>query len=293
MSVQSTKTGSNQSTPGQTGDGTDASATGAKAKKRFRAIFVSDVHLGTASCKADRLVNFLDCHDTETLYLVGDIIDGWALQRSIYWTVAQTDVVRSIIRKARQGTRVVYVPGNHDEFLRDYAGTDLLGIELRLEAVHETADGRRLLVIHGDQFDGPVRYGRMTRWLGTGAYKAGLRANDFVAWLCRVTGRDYWSFSGYLKRNVGQASQFIKSFEAWAAHEAARRGFDGVVCGHIHHSALHAIGDVLYANDGDWVETCTALVEDETDGLRLVRWTRPNAVSAAPGHGPETPCHDP
>lgn len=249
-----------------------------RPKTTYRAIFLSDVHLGTPSCKADRLVNFLECHGAETLYLVGDIIDVWALKRTLYWTGRQTDVVRTILRMARNGTRVIYVPGNHDEILRDHVDGRLLDVDLRMEATHETADGRRLLVIHGDQFDGPVRYGRFTRWLGGRAYRLSLRANDMVAWLCRVTGRDYWSFSRFLKRNVGRASKFIDSFEAWAALEAQRRGFDGVVCGHIHHPALRRIGDVLYCNDGDWVETCTALVEDQGGVLKLIQWRRPDAV---------------
>lgn len=249
--------------------------------RHYRAIFISDVHLGTPSCKADRLVNFLERHSCETLFLVGDIIDGLALKRSIFWTSAQTDVVRAVLRKARTGTRVIYVPGNHDAFLRSFGDASLLGIDLREETTHETAAGERLLVIHGDRFDGPVRYGGFVRRVGTWAYRLTLRLNDLGALWCRLTGRDYWSFSNFLKRNMGQAARFIESYETWAAREAESRGFDGVVCGHIHHPAMRRIGPVLYCNDGDWVETCTALVETEDGALFIVRWTRPDAVTAA------------
>ncbi len=253
-----------------------------------RTIFLSDVHLGTPSCKAAELLNFLQHNEAETLYLVGDIIDGIALRRSLYWNDDQTELVRTLIRRANAGTRVIYVPGNHDEGMRDFVGTSMMGIEIELEAVHVTAQGKRLLIIHGDQFDGPVRYGRFTRWLGSFSHHVSLRANDFVAWLVRQWGGEYWSFSGFLKRNVAKAAEFIDRYERWAAREAQTRGFDGVVCGHIHMPHIRQLEAATYYNDGDWVEHCTALVEDRTGTLRLVRWARPGTVLPFT-HPSETP----
>jgi UDP-2,3-diacylglucosamine pyrophosphatase LpxH len=248
-----------------------------------RTIFISDVHLGTRGCKAEDLAEFLRAHECETLYLVGDIVDGWQLKRAWYWNSAHNDVIREIQRMARAGTQVIYVPGNHDEVLRGFVDNDYGGIHLKYEDVHETADGRRLLIIHGDHFDGFVRYGRLACMIGGWAYRCTLLINDLLNWLRRRVGRDYWSLSGFLKTRIRNAARFIRKYEKAVAGEAARRGLDGVVCGHIHQAALHEIEGVVYCNCGDWVESRTALVENHDGIFTIVRWTRDRkAVHASP-----------
>ncbi len=242
---------------------------------------MSDIHLGTPGCKAELLLEFLAAHDCGTLYLVGDIVDGWRMRRRVYWRPAHEAVIAEILRRAQAGTRVVYVPGNHDEALRPYAGLDFAGVEVRMEAVHEAADGRRYLVMHGDHFDGVVMYARWLAHLGDWAYAAALAANEGLAAVRRRFGMPYWSLSAWLKRTVKNAAQYIGKFEEAVAREAEARGLDGVVCGHIHHASLRRIGRVLYANDGDWVESCTALVEDETGALSIVDWAAARQEAAA------------
>lgn len=239
-----------------------------------RTIFISDVHLGTRGCKAEDLTDFLRTHDCETLYLVGDIVDGWRLKRAWYWNSAHNDVIQEILRKARAGTRVIYVPGNHDEVLRSFVDADYGGIHLKYQDVHEMADGRRFLIVHGDDFDGFVRYGRVACMIGDWAYRSTLQLNDLMNWLRHRMGRDYWSLSAFLKTRLKNAAQFIRKYEYAVAQEAARRGLDGVVCGHIHKAALHEIEGTAYCNCGDWVESCTALVETHCGDLAIVRWTR-------------------
>lgn len=239
---------------------------------RFRTIFISDVHLGTRGCKADFLLDFLRLSESETIYLVGDIVDGWRLKRSWYWPQSHNDVVQKLLRKARKGTRVIYVPGNHDEMLRDYTGRHFGGIEVVTDTVHETADGRRLLVIHGDAFDGIVTYHRWLALAGDRGYTMMLALNTWFNRLRLRLGLPYWSLSAYLKHRVKNAVQFIDRFEQTIAAEARRRGVDGVVCGHVHHAEMREIEDVLYINDGDWVESCTALVEHLDGRLEILRW---------------------
>lgn len=249
---------------------------------RYRAIWISDVHLGTRGCKADFLLDFLKTTESDTLYLVGDIVDGWRLRRSWYWPQAHNDVVQKILRKARKGTRVVFIPGNHDEFARDYADHNFGDIEVMCEAVHVTRDGRRLLVLHGDAFDGVVKYAKWLAHLGDGAYTLALTLNHWVNVVRRRLGLPYWSLSAYLKHKVKNAVQFIDDFEQTVAEEARRQGADGIVCGHIHHAEIRQIGGVLYANDGDWVESCTALVETEDGALEVLHWLDHAMASAAP-----------
>ena len=239
---------------------------------RHHAIFLSDIHLGTRGCQADILLDFLKNNECEHLYLVGDIVDGWRLKRWWYWPQAYNDVVQKIMRKARKGTNVVYVPGNHDEAARQYCQLTFGDVRVQEEAIHETPDGRKLLVIHGDQFDGIVRYARWLAILGDWAYTTALRLNTWYNWGRRRLGLPYWSLSAYLKHRVKNAVQFIGNYEAAVASEARRRGVDGVVCGHIHHAEIRDIGGILYCNDGDWVESCTALVEDFDGRLRIVHW---------------------
>jgi len=240
--------------------------------RQYRTIWISDVHLGTRGCKADFLVDFLRYNDASTIYLVGDIIDGWRLKKSWYWPQAHNDVVQKVLRKVRKGTRVVYVPGNHDEWLRDYTMLQFGGVEVADEAVHVTADGRQLLVLHGDAFDAVVKHARWLAMLGDGAYDVTLLLNRYLNKVRRRLGYQYWSLSAYLKRRVKNAMQYIGSFADAVADEARGRGLDGVVCGHIHHAEIRDIGGVLYCNDGDWVESCSALVEHFDGRLELINW---------------------
>jgi len=238
----------------------------------FRTIWISDVHLGTRGCKADMLLDFLRDTECETLYLVGDIVDGWRLRKSWYWHQSHNDVIQKVLRKARKGTRVVYVPGNHDELLRAYTDLQFGGIAMVREAIHETADGRKLLVIHGDEFDAVVRYATSLAKLGDRAYALLLVVNHWFNWVRRHMGYPYWSLSAYLKQRVKDAVSYIGRFEALLADEARRRGLDGVVCGHIHKAEIRTIDGVLYCNDGDWVESCSALIERHDGTLEIVHW---------------------
>ncbi len=250
--------------------------------RSWRTIWISDIHLGTRDCKAAYLLDFLKHNESETLYLVGDVIDGWRLKTSWhYWDQSHNDVVQKLLRKARKGARVILVPGNHDEAFRDFAGMHFGGVEVALEAVHETADGRRLLVVHGDQFDGVVRHAKILALLGSWAYDAALRVNHWFNGARRLAGLPYWSLSAWLKHKVKNAVEFIGKFEEEMTAETRRRGLDGIVCGHIHHAEIRGAGGVLYCNDGDWVESCTALVEDFDGRLSLVRWTEERARARA------------
>ena len=243
---------------------------------RHRTIFISDTHLGTRHAKAAALADFLAHNDCDTLYLVGDIIDGWQLKRRWHWDAAHDHVVGEILRKIDGGCRVIFVPGNHDEFTRDYAGRLFGGIEIANETVHETAGGQRLLVLHGDRFDGVITTARWLAHLGDWAYGVALRGNDLLFAARKALGLPYWSLSAWLKHKVKNAVEYISRFEDAVAQEAARRGVDGVVCGHIHHAEIRMIGDVLYLNDGDWVESCSALVEDARGNMEILRWASPS-----------------
>jgi UDP-2,3-diacylglucosamine pyrophosphatase LpxH len=244
--------------------------------RRHRTIFISDTHLGTRGCKAEALADFLAHNDCATLFLVGDIVDGWQLKRRWYWTDAQSQVVAQILRKVDAGTRVIFVPGNHDEFARDYAGRLFAGVEITNEAIHETADGKRLWVLHGDRFDGVIACAKWLAHAGDWAYGMALRWNDMLFAVRKQFGLPYWSLSAWLKHKVKNAVEYISRFEEIVAREAHLRGVDGVVCGHIHHAEIRRIGDVLYLNDGDWVESCTALAEDAHGNMEILRWADPS-----------------
>jgi UDP-2,3-diacylglucosamine pyrophosphatase LpxH len=255
-------------------------------RRRYRAIWLSDTHLGTRGCKAGLLLDFLEHHDCDQLYLVGDIIDGWSLRRSWFWNEEHNRIVGEILEKGARGTRVVYVCGNHDEFLRRYLGLMFGGVQVVNEEVHVTADQKRLLVLHGDRFDVAIRHARWLSRLGSRAYELTLVVNTWFNAFRRRLGYGYWSLSAYLKHRVKNAVSFMANFEDAVLDEARRRGFDGVVCGHIHHAALREVDGTLYCNDGDWVESCTALVEHETGELEVVRWadaSRPAAAATPPG----------
>jgi UDP-2,3-diacylglucosamine pyrophosphatase LpxH len=244
----------------------------------YRTIWLSDIHLGTRGCKAEFLLDFLRCNESETLYLVGDIIDGWRLRRSWYWAQSHNDVVQKILRKARKGTHVAYIPGNHDEWLRDYTGLEFGGIALVPEAIHVTADGKRLLIIHGDAYDGVVKYARWLALLGDWAYTFALWLNNHFNHVRRWLGYPYWSLSAYLKGKVKNAVEYVGNFAEAVADEARQRGLDGVVCGHIHKAEIRHLGGILYCNDGDWVESCTALVEHWSGRLELINWVERRAL---------------
>ncbi|EWY40353.1 ser/threonine protein phosphatase [Skermanella stibiiresistens SB22] len=240
--------------------------------RHYRSIWISDVHLGTRGCQADLLLDFLRSNESEYLYLVGDIVDGWRLKRGWYWPQSHNDVVQKILRRARKGAKVFYVPGNHDEAFRDYIGLQFGGVAVVEDIVHTTADGRRFLVIHGDQFDAVVKYAKWLAHLGDSAYTALLAINTWFNHVRRKLGFTYWSVSAYLKQRVKNAVEYIGAYETALADEARRRGVDGIICGHIHSAEMRPMEGVLYCNDGDWVESCTALVEHENGRLEIINW---------------------
>lgn len=248
--------------------------TGSEPKaRRYRALFLSDVHLGTRGAQADALIEFLRFHDAEIIYLVGDIVDGWRLRQGWYWPQSHNDVVQKLLRKGRKGARIIYVPGNHDEFLRDFYGTHLGGIEVCETAIHESSDGKKYLVIHSDVFDVVVRHARWLALLGDWAYVTALGISTYLNLIRRKMGLTYWSLSAWAKLKVKNAVNFIGSFEEALASDGERRGVDGVTCGHIHHAAKRVIGDCIYINTGDWVESCTAVVEHDDGTMEVIDWS--------------------
>ncbi len=253
---------------------------------RYRTVFVSDLHLGTRGCRSDFLADFLEQVSCEKLFLVGDILDGWRLRKAWYWDVNHDRVLRSILRMAKHGTEIVYIPGNHDEMFRAWLPAVqeahqfvVAGIEMRRETTHVTAAGKRLLIMHGDEFDGVLRYAKFLAHLGDSAYTAALTLNRWFNAARRLMGYDYWSLSQWLKRQVKEAVKAVDRFETALSADAQRRGFDGVVCGHIHYAEMRMINGVLYCNTGDWVESCTALVEHGDGRLELVDWAAQNRLS--------------
>ncbi|WP_295761030.1 UDP-2,3-diacylglucosamine diphosphatase [Undibacterium sp.] len=243
-----------------------------KEVSRFRTIWISDLHLGTTGCQATRLLEFLQATESETLYLVGDIIDGWQLKRRWYWDQAHNNVVQLVLKKAKKGTNVIFVPGNHDEAVRQFIDLDFGGIKVRDELIHVTSQGKRMLVLHGDRFDGVIACAKWLAYVGDSLYTMILKFNQVLnTWRARL-GLPYWSLSQYLKLKVKNAVSYISSFENALADEARKRGLDGVICGHIHKAEIRDIDGITYCNDGDWVESLSALVEDANGALRLVSW---------------------
>ena len=240
------------------------------SEARFRTIWLSDIHLGTRGCRAEALLEFLHTHECEFLYLVGDIIDFWRLKRSPYWPQTHSDVIRRVLSMARKGTMVTFVPGNHDEYVRRFCDLQLGNILVVREAVHRTADGRLLLVLHGDEFDAVTRCHRWVAVLGDVAYELLMVLNRWFNHARRVLGFGYWSLAGYVKWKVKRAVMYVGDFERAVVREASSRGMDGVVCGHIHKAELRPIGPLLYCNTGDWVESCTALAERADGSLTLL-----------------------
>jgi UDP-2,3-diacylglucosamine pyrophosphatase LpxH len=239
---------------------------------RLRAIFLSDLHLGARTAQPARVLDFLRKHDAETIYLVGDIIDGWQLRRSWFWPRINDEIVALLLAKLRAGTRLVYLPGNHDEFMRDFYGRIFASVEVVEELVHEGADGKRYLVLHGDKFDVVVAHARWLAFLGDGAYRVTMALNGRVNRVRRAFGLTYWSLSAWAKRKVKNAVNYLGSFEMLLAAEARRTGADGVVCGHIHHAVIRDMDGVTYMNCGDWVESCTALVEHADGRFEIIAW---------------------
>jgi len=240
-----------------------------------RSIFISDVHLGTRACQADQLLEFLRVYSSDRLYLIGDIIDFWSMRRGIQWSRAQNTVIQKVLRRARHGEQIVFVPGNHDEALREYDGVVFGDIVVANEYLHETVDGRRFLLVHGDEFDQVTRYHRWVALLGDIAYDFLVRVNVWLSRLRRLLGRPgYWSLAGFAKRKVKSALQFVFDFEDSVVRAVRQRGLDGVICGHIHWATIKDVDGITYVNCGDWVDSCTAIVEHLDGRLELIDWDR-------------------
>ncbi|MXO88630.1 UDP-2,3-diacylglucosamine diphosphatase [Alteraurantiacibacter aestuarii] len=241
-------------------------------RRTFRTIWISDIHLGTKGCNAELLIDFLDNVDSETMYLVGDIIDGWRLKKKFYWPSTHNDIVWRILKRAKRGTRIVYIPGNHDEMFRQFSGLSFGGVEIRRAAFHDTADGRRLLVLHGDEFDTIMLAHRWLAFVGDALYHLMMGLNVWVNAVRQKLDLPYWSLSKMAKHKVKNAVEFISHFEEVVARAAAQRGVDGVVCGHIHTAEFRQFDKVEYWNDGDWVEGCNALVEHADGRMEILHW---------------------
>lgn len=251
------------------------------AVERVKALFISDVHLGTRGSQALPLLEFLKHYDTKTIFLVGDIIDGWRLKAGWHWPAPHNVVLQKLLRKARKGARIIYIPGNHDEFLRAYVGENFGGVEIAEEAVYELQDGRKALVLHGDKFDTVVRNMKWLAHLGDWAYDLAIFINRYLNFVRRKLGMPYWSFSAAAKAKVKRAVNFISAFEDAVVADARRQGAEVVICGHIHHAAQRQIGAICYMNCGDWVESRTAIAEHFDGRLELIRWDRAKALSEA------------
>jgi UDP-2,3-diacylglucosamine pyrophosphatase LpxH len=252
-------------------------------RRRYRTIWISDVHLGTRGCNDRMLIDFLDHVDSEYLYLVGDILDGWRMRKRFYWPERHNAIVRRVMKRAKRGTKVIYIPGNHDEMFRQFAGMNFGGVEIRRQAIHTTADDRKLLIVHGDEYDAVVLAHRWLAFLGDWAYRTMMQLNVAVNAVRRFFGMEYWSLSKLAKAKVKGAVSVITQFEEALAHEAKSKGVDGVVCGHIHTAEIRDFDGVTYYNDGDWVEGCNALVEHSDGRMELLHW--PEEIKKRQGAG--------
>lgn len=241
-------------------------------RQPIRALFISDTHMGMRGAQVGALLDFLETVEPQTIYLVGDIVDGWRLKKSWHWTPACNRVVQVLLERLRAGVRIVYVPGNHDGFLREFAALRFGGLEVRDTAVHTGADGKRYLVIHGDQYDMVVRHARWFSRLGDVSYNLALRAALAINRVRRRFGRPNWSLSAWARANVGKAAALVTRFEQALSRAAVEEGADGVICGHIHSAAMHSLYGPAYLNCGDWVEHCTALAERFDGTFELIRW---------------------
>ncbi len=261
--------------------------------RHYRTLFLSDIHLGTRGSQAELLLDFLRYNESDELFLVGDIVDGWRLKSGWYWPQAHNDVVQKLLRKVRKGARVVFVPGNHDEFAREFVGMEFGGVEVIDHVIHETADGKKFLVVHGDQFDIVVRHARWLAHLGDWAYDFAIWTNTWFNVARRRLGLPYWSFSKWAKLKVKNAVSFIGDFEVMLAGEARKRGVDGVICGHIHHAVIRDIEGITYVNTGDFVESCTAIAEHHDGRLELLHWSLLEGERAATGDETALPAAEP
>ncbi len=241
---------------------------------KVRSVFISDIHLGFKGCSADLLLDYLHHVEMDYLFLVGDIVDVWSMKKTMYWPQAHINVLRTILGKAKRGTKVIFVPGNHDEVFRDFDGAVFGNLEIHREYIHIGAGGRRMLLLHGDEFDSVVKCSPWLAKLGSTLYDVLLAINPYINWVRRKFKLPHWSLSAYLKSKAKKAVQYIGSFEDAVALAARKRGVDTVVCGHIHRAEIREIDGILYCNDGDWVESCSALVEDMNGQLRLIDWPK-------------------
>jgi UDP-2,3-diacylglucosamine pyrophosphatase LpxH len=257
--------------------------------RRYRTIFISDIHLGSRGCKADCLLDFLRHVESDYLYLVGDIVDGWRLQKKWFWPDKHAEVLNRLVARARNGTEVIYLPGNHDEVLRKLIGRNVSGVKIRHDTIHQTADGRRLLVVHGDVFDGVVTEMKWLALVGSVAYDFALAANTWFNIARRWLGLGYWPLSAFLKEQVKAAVKFIDNYERSLAREARRRSVCGVICGHVHKPEMRTIDGVFYYNDGDWVESCSALVEHDDGRFELIEWARQRQLDLLAPRRPAAP----
>ena len=251
--------------------------------RKVRSLFLSDIHLGTRACQAERLLEFLREYDSEQLYLVGDIVDFWAMKRGVFWSTHHNTVVQKMLKRARHGANVIFIPGNHDEALREHVDTAFGHIQLRYEHIHTAADGKRYLVTHGDEFDQVTKYHRWVAVLGDNAYAFVVRLNALLSWIRRRLGiSGYWSLAGYAKRKVKSAVNFIFDFEESVARYVKELEVDGVICGHIHAAAIKEIDGITYINCGDWMDSCTAIVEHDDGSMELIEWgVQPRDLRAA------------
>lgn len=250
--------------------------------QRYRAIWISDIHLGTRGCNHELLLDFLRCTESDYLYLVGDIVDIWRMRNNWHWRQEHNDIVQKLLRKARKGTRLFYIPGNHDENFRDFTNHRFGRVVVVSEAIHITADGKRFLVMHGDQFDGIVKYAKWLAFVGDRAYNYALQVNIAFNFVRRKLGFSYWSLSAFLKHKVKNAVEYISNYEKAIVAEARRRGVDGVICGHIHSAEIRDFDGILYCNDGDWVESCTALVEHFDGRMEVLHWAKMPHLTGVP-----------
>lgn len=241
---------------------------------RLRTVFISDIHLGFKGCSADLLLEFLQQVEMDYLFLVGDIIDVWSMKKTMFWPQSHNNVLRTILGKAKRGTKVIFVPGNHDEVFRDFNGSVFGNLEIHNEYIHEASDGRRMLILHGDEFDNVVKFSPWLAKVGSNIYDLLLAINPYINWVRRRFDLPHWSLAGYLKNKTKKAVQYIGSYEESVTQAARKRGVDAVVCGHIHRAEMRDMDGILYCNDGDWVESCTSLVEDMNGRLSLIEWPK-------------------
>ena len=251
--------------------------------KIVRSIFLSDIHLGTKACQAHHLLDFLKSYTSEHVFLLGDIVDLWSMSRgAVHWSEAQNTFVQKMLRRARHGEKVIFIPGNHDEALREYVGAIFGNILVEHEHIHTAADGKRYLLLHGDEFDQVTRHHRWIAVLGDKAYDLLVSLNHYLSWLRRTLRRPgYWSLAGYAKRKVKTAVSFIFNFEDAVIHHAREKGVDGAICGHIHWPMMKTIDGMQYLNCGDWVDSCTAIVEHLDGRMELIVWNEA-AMNPAP-----------